>query len=82
MRIDLDKLEELGGKFSRVYGVDELALDDREVRLIDAAVVHAGSGTRWYCWPKKFPNRSPCFNGHTTLPCRGNAPTISGVPRL
>ena len=40
MRIDLDKLEELGGKFSRVYGVDELSLDDREVRLIDPAVVH------------------------------------------
>src|SRR2546429_9443154 len=40
MRIDLDKLEELGGKFSWVYGVDDLSLDDREVRLIEPAVVH------------------------------------------
>ena len=47
----------------------------------DATVAHAGSGTRWYCWPKKFPNASPGFKGHTTWPSRGNAPTISGVPR-
>jgi len=40
MRIEVDKLEELGGKFSRVYGINELALDDREVRLIDPAKVH------------------------------------------
>ena len=39
MRIEVDKLEELGGKFSRVYGINELSLDDREVRLIDQAVV-------------------------------------------
>ncbi len=40
MRIDLDKLEELGGKFSRVYGINELSLDDREARLIEPAAVH------------------------------------------
>ena len=40
MRIDLDRLEELRGKFSRVYGINELSLDDREVRLIDPAKVH------------------------------------------
>jgi len=40
MRIELDKLEELGGKFSRVYGINELSLDDGEVRLIDPAEVH------------------------------------------
>jgi uncharacterized protein len=40
MRIELDKLEELGGKFSRVYGINELSLDDREVRLTDPAKVH------------------------------------------
>ena len=40
MRIELDKLEELGGKFSRGYGINELSLDDREVRLIDPAMVH------------------------------------------
>ena len=39
MRIELDKLEDLGGKFSRVYGLDELDLDNREVRLIDPAKV-------------------------------------------
>src|SRR5881398_2229876 len=40
MRIELDKLEEFGGKFSRVYGINQLSLDDREVRLIDPALVH------------------------------------------
>src|SRR5438445_7295133 len=40
MRIELDKLEELGGNFSRVYGINELSLDDGEVRLIDPAEVH------------------------------------------
>ncbi len=40
MRIELDKLEELSGKFSRAYATDELVLDDRDVRLIDRAEVH------------------------------------------
>jgi uncharacterized protein len=35
MRIELDRLEEQGGKFSRVYEVDELLLDDEEVRLVE-----------------------------------------------
>ncbi len=29
MRIDLDRLEELRGKFSRVYGINELSLGPR-----------------------------------------------------
>src|SRR5437870_10315548 len=40
MRIELDRLEELGGNFSRVYEISELALDDREVRLLEPAEVH------------------------------------------
>src|SRR5437660_116605 len=40
MRIELDKLEELGGKFSRVCGINELSLDDREVRLLGPGTVH------------------------------------------
>ena len=39
MRIELDKSEELGGRFSRVYEINELTLDDGEVRLIDPAKV-------------------------------------------
>ncbi len=35
MRIELDRLEELGGKFSRLYEVGELSLDDTEVRLVE-----------------------------------------------
>ena len=34
MRIELDRLEELGGKFSRLYELGELSLDDSEVRLV------------------------------------------------
>jgi uncharacterized protein len=34
MRIELDKLAGHGGKFAHVYGIDELALNDSEVRLI------------------------------------------------
>ncbi len=34
MRIEVDKLEEHGGKFVHVYQVNELPLDDPEVRLV------------------------------------------------
>jgi uncharacterized protein len=36
MRIELDKLEEFGGKFSRTYQTDELALEDRDASLVNA----------------------------------------------
>ena len=39
MRIELERLEELGGKFSRVYEIDELPLDDTELRLLEPAEV-------------------------------------------
>ena len=39
MRIELERLEELGGKFSRVYEINELPLDDTEVRLLEPAEV-------------------------------------------
>jgi uncharacterized protein len=39
MRIELDKLEEDGGRFSRTYGIDELSLDDAELRLIEPAAI-------------------------------------------
>jgi uncharacterized protein len=39
MRIELDKLEELGGKFTRLYEANDLPLDDPEVRLIGPAEV-------------------------------------------
>ena len=39
MRIDLDRLEELGGKFSQAYDVDSLPLDDEDVRLMEPAEV-------------------------------------------
>lgn len=39
MRIELEKLAELGGKFARVYQADELRLDT-EVRLAEPAEVH------------------------------------------
>lgn len=39
MRIELDKLEEHGGKFERVYDAEELPLDDPEVRLVEPAEV-------------------------------------------
>ncbi len=41
MRIELDKLEEHGGKFERVYDTNELPLDDPEVRLVEPAAVSA-----------------------------------------
>ena len=39
MRIELERLEEFGGKFSRVYEINELPLDDTEVRLLEPAEV-------------------------------------------
>ena len=39
MRIKLDKLEERGGKFERLYDAEELPLDDPEVRLVEPAEV-------------------------------------------
>jgi uncharacterized protein len=34
MRIEIDRLAELGGKFSRLYESGELVLDDAEVRVV------------------------------------------------
>lgn len=39
MRIELDRLEESDGKFSRVYAIDDLVLGDEEVRLIAPAEI-------------------------------------------
>jgi uncharacterized protein len=39
MRIELDKLEERGGKFEQVYETTELPLEDPEVRLVEPAEV-------------------------------------------
>ena len=39
MRIELDKLEEQGGKFAQVYEANELPLDDTAVRLLEPAAV-------------------------------------------
>jgi uncharacterized protein len=39
MRIELDKLEEHGGKFAHVYDVSDLPLGDAEVRLIEPGEV-------------------------------------------
>jgi len=39
MRIELDKLEEHGGRFERLYDTNELPLDDPEVRLVEPAEV-------------------------------------------
>lgn len=39
MRIELDKLEEQGGRFAQVYEVSELPLDDMEVSLLEPASV-------------------------------------------
>ncbi|HVS21483.1 MAG TPA: DUF177 domain-containing protein, partial [Pyrinomonadaceae bacterium] len=39
MRIELEKLAELGGKFSKVYEVGSLSLDDKYVRLTEPAQV-------------------------------------------
>lgn len=39
MRIELDRLEEQGGRFAQVYEVDDLLLDDEEVRLVEPAEI-------------------------------------------
>ena len=39
MRIEMDKLDEEGGKFAHVYEVSELPLDDAEVRLVEPGEV-------------------------------------------
>lgn len=39
MRIEVDRLEELGGKFSQVYEVDSLPLEDEDIRLTEPAEV-------------------------------------------
>ena len=39
MRIEVDRLEELGGKFSEAYGVDSLLLADTEINLTEPAEV-------------------------------------------
>ncbi len=39
MRIEIDRLEELGGKFGQVYEVDRLKLGDPDVRLTEPAKV-------------------------------------------
>jgi len=39
MRIELDRLEELGGKFSQAYDVDSLPLGEEDVRLMEPAEV-------------------------------------------
>jgi len=35
MRIELEKLEESGGRFARTYEIDQLAFDENELRLIE-----------------------------------------------
>jgi uncharacterized protein len=39
MRIELDKLEEQGGKFTQVYEANELPLDEPDIRLVAPAEV-------------------------------------------
>lgn len=39
MRIEVDKLEEQGGEFSRIYGIDELPLGETDVKLRAPVVV-------------------------------------------
>jgi uncharacterized protein len=39
MRIELDKLEEQGGKFAQVYDPTELPLDEPDIRLLEPAEV-------------------------------------------
>ena len=39
MRIELDGLEEQGGKFSQVFEIDDLLLDDEEIRLVEPAEI-------------------------------------------
>jgi uncharacterized protein len=39
MRIELDRLNELGSRFSHLYEIDELSLDDKELRLTESIEV-------------------------------------------
>jgi uncharacterized protein len=39
MRIELEKLDEHGGKFAQVYEVNDLPLDESEVRLVEPASI-------------------------------------------
>ncbi len=39
MRIELDRLEEQGGKFAEVYEANELPLDEPDIRLVEPAEV-------------------------------------------
>jgi uncharacterized protein len=39
MRIEVDRLEELGGKFAQAYEADSLPLDEEDVRLTEPAEV-------------------------------------------
>ena len=41
MRIELEKLEESGGRFSRTYEIDQLTFDEHEFRLIEPVEVGA-----------------------------------------
>jgi uncharacterized protein len=46
MRIELDKLEKNGGRFSRTYETGELSLDDAELRLIEPAEIRGRVGRK------------------------------------
>ena len=41
MRIELEKLEESGGRFSRTYEINQLTFDEHELRLIEPVKVEA-----------------------------------------
>ena len=41
MRIELEKLEESGGRFSRTYEIDQLTFNEDELRLIEPVKVEA-----------------------------------------
>lgn len=40
MRIEIDKLEEFGGKFAQSYEVNELVLGEPDTRLLETAKIH------------------------------------------
>jgi uncharacterized protein len=46
MRIELDKLEKDGGRFSRTYEIGELSFDDDELRLIETAEIRGRVGRK------------------------------------
>jgi uncharacterized protein len=39
MRIDLEKLDETGGKFSRTYKIDDLTFDEHDLTLVEPVTV-------------------------------------------